>query len=60
MAGLVNGFILPFALAIMLIAGRRLPILKQYAYPIWIEAMGWMVVAMMGTMSVVALAQQLG
>jgi Mn2+/Fe2+ NRAMP family transporter len=60
MAGLVNGFILPFALSIMLIAGRRLPILKQYKYPIWIEAMGWMVVAMMGTMSLLALTQQFG
>ncbi len=59
MAGLVNGFILPFALSIMLIAGRKLPILKQYKYPIWIEAMGWMVVAMMGTMSVLALAEQI-
>ena len=58
MAGLVNGFILPFALSIMLIAGRKLPILKQYKYPIWIEAMGWMVVVMMGTMSVLALTQQ--
>lgn len=60
MAGLVNGFILPFALSIMLIAGRKLPILKQYKYPFWIEAMGWMVVAMMGTMSLIALVQQLG
>ena len=59
MAGLVNGFILPFALSIMLIAGRKLPILKQYKYPIWIEAMGWMVVAMMGTMSVLALTEQI-
>ena len=59
MAGLVNGFILPFALSIMLIAGRKLPILKQYKYPIWIEAMGWMVVAMMGTMSVLALTEQM-
>jgi len=59
MAGLVNGFILPFALSIMLIAGRKLPILKQYKYPIWIEVMGWMVVVMMGTMSVLALTQQL-
>ena len=59
MAGLVNGFILPFALSIMLIAGRKLPILKQYKYPIWIEAMGWMVVAMMGSMSVLALTEQI-
>jgi len=58
LAGLLNGFILPFALSIMLIAGRKLPILKQYKYPIWIEAMGWMVVVMMGTMSVLALTQQ--
>jgi Mn2+/Fe2+ NRAMP family transporter len=43
----------------MLIAGRKLPILKQYKYPIWIEVMGWMVVVMMGTMSVLALTQQL-
>ena len=54
-AGLINGFILPFALAIMLIASRRIPILKQYKYPLWIEAAGWIVVALMGSMSVYAL-----
>ena len=60
MAGLVNGFILPFALSIMLIAGRKLPSLKQFKYPLWIELMGWMVVAIMGSMSVFALIEQLG
>jgi Mn2+/Fe2+ NRAMP family transporter len=60
MAGLVNGFILPFALSIMLIAGRKLPALKQFKYPMWIELMGWMVVAIMGSMSVFALIEQLG
>ena len=59
MAGLVNGFILPFALSIMLIASRKLPALKQFKYPIWIEIMGWMVVAIMGSMSVLALLEQL-
>ena len=59
MAGLVNGFILPFALSIMLIAGRRLPILKKFKYPLWIEVMGWLVVTIMGTMSVFALLEQL-
>ncbi len=54
-AGLINGFILPFALAIMLIASRRIPILKQYKYPLWIEASGWLVVIIMGSMSVYAL-----
>jgi Mn2+/Fe2+ NRAMP family transporter len=56
-AGLINGFILPFALAIMLIASRRIPILKQYKYPLWIEAAGWLVVALMGSMSVYALIE---
>jgi Mn2+/Fe2+ NRAMP family transporter len=54
-AGLINGFILPFALAIMLIASRRIPILKQYKYPLWIEVAGWLVVILMGSMSVYAL-----
>jgi Mn2+/Fe2+ NRAMP family transporter len=60
LAGLVNGFILPFALSIMLIAGRKLPILKQFKYPLWIESAGWLVVGVMGTMSVFALIEQLG
>lgn len=60
LAGLVNGFILPFALSIMLIAGRRLQILKQFKYPLWIEIAGWLVVAVMGTMSVFALIEQIG
>ena len=58
LAGLVNGLILPFALAIMLIASRRLPILKQYAYPYWIQISGWLVVILMGTMSVFALIEK--
>jgi Mn2+/Fe2+ NRAMP family transporter len=60
LAGLVNGFILPFALSIMLIAGRKLPILKQFKYPLWIEIAGWIVVGVMGTMSVFALIEQIG
>jgi Mn2+/Fe2+ NRAMP family transporter len=55
MAGLVNGFILPIALAVMLIASRRLPVLKQFKYPLWIETAGWIVVLVMGGMSVFAL-----
>lgn len=59
LAGLINGFILPFALAIMLIASRKLPILKQYAYPIWIQLSGWLVVLVMGTMSVFAVIEKI-
>jgi Mn2+/Fe2+ NRAMP family transporter len=56
-AGLINGFILPFALAIMLIASRRIPVLKQYKYPLWIELAGWLVVVLMGSMSIYALIE---
>jgi Mn2+/Fe2+ NRAMP family transporter len=56
-AGLINGFILPFALAIMLIASRKIPVLKQYKYPLWIEIAGWLVVALMGSMSIYALIE---
>jgi Mn2+/Fe2+ NRAMP family transporter len=59
LAGLINGFILPFALAIMLVASRKLPILKQYAYPIWIQLSGWLVVLVMGTMSVFAVIEKI-
>jgi Mn2+/Fe2+ NRAMP family transporter len=59
MAGLVNGFILPFALAIMLIASRKLPVLKQYKYPLWIELSGWAVVTLMGSMSVFAVIEKI-
>jgi Mn2+/Fe2+ NRAMP family transporter len=55
MAGLVNGFILPFALALMLIASRKIPALKAFAYPLWIELSGWAVVIIMGSMSIFAL-----
>ena len=58
MAGLVNGFILPFALAIMLIASRKLTVLKQFAYPLWIELSGWAVVCLIGSMSVFAFIEK--
>jgi len=59
LAGLLNGFILPFALAIMLIASRKLPLLKQFKYPLWIELSGWAVVLLMGSMSVFAVLEKL-
>ena len=59
LAGLLNGFILPFALAIMLIASRKLPVLKQYKYPLWIELSGWAVVLLMGSMSVFAVIEKM-
>lgn len=58
MAGLLNGFILPFALAIMLIASRKIPALKKFKYPLWIELSGWAVVLLMGSMSVFAVIEK--
>ncbi len=58
MAGLVNGLILPFALAIMLIASRKLPVLTKYKYPIWIQISGWLVVVIMGSMSIFAIIEK--
>ena len=57
LAGLVNGFILPIALSIMLIASRRIPALKLFKYPIWMEVAGWLVVLIMGSMSVIAMLE---
>ncbi len=58
MAGLINGLILPFALSIMLIASRKLPVLAKYKYPIWIQISGWLVVVLMGSMSIFAIIEK--
>jgi Mn2+/Fe2+ NRAMP family transporter len=51
-AGLLNGFILPLALAIMLLAVTNRKIIPQYRHPIWMQVVGWMVVAVMTWMSI--------
>ena len=52
-AGAVNGFILPIALAVMLIASSR-PIFKNYHHPLWMKITGWLIVALMTWMSVIS------
>jgi len=54
LAGAINGFILPIALAVMLIASSR-PIFKNYHHPLWMKIAGWIIVAAMTWMSVVGL-----
>jgi Mn2+/Fe2+ NRAMP family transporter len=51
-AGTVNGFILPVALAVLLLVARRPERLNGYHLPLWGQIMGWMVVAIMGAMAV--------
>lgn len=54
-AGTINGFILPFALALILIAVTKKSIMKNYKHPIWMQTAGWLVVLVMGVMSVLAI-----
>jgi Mn2+/Fe2+ NRAMP family transporter len=53
-AGLANGFILPLALGVLLVACTRPQIMKGYKHPVWMQAAGWAVVVVMGWMSCVA------
>ncbi len=51
-AGIANGFILPIALAIILIAANNSKLMKGYKHPLWMRLSGWLVVAAMGWMSI--------
>lgn len=53
-AGLANGFILPLALGVLLVACTRPQIMKGYKHPVWMQAAGWAVVVIMGWMSCAA------
>ncbi|NML67165.1 divalent metal cation transporter [Hymenobacter sp. RP-2-7] len=55
LAGALNGLILPLALGVVLVAARRPALLGGYRHPLWLQAAGWAVVALMGGLSVAAL-----
>jgi Mn2+/Fe2+ NRAMP family transporter len=57
LAGIVNGLILPVALAIILIAATKPRLMKGYRHPLWMLAAGWMVVAVMSWMGWKALTE---
>jgi Mn2+/Fe2+ NRAMP family transporter len=50
-AGTLNGFILPVALALLLMAARQRRIAGTYSHPLWMSIMGWLVVLVMGIMA---------
>ncbi len=56
MAGAVNGLILPFALAIILLAAYRKKITGNYKHPYWLSAAGWIVVLLMSYMGIKAIS----
>lgn len=53
-AGTINGFILPIALALILLAATLTP-KNGYKHSGWLLLAGWLVVILLGTMSVAAL-----
>ncbi|MBP7375946.1 MAG: divalent metal cation transporter, partial [Pyrinomonadaceae bacterium] len=53
-AGTINGFILPVGLSLVLLASRKAAIVGEYKHPVWLQASGWFVVAVMLGFSIVA------
>ena len=58
--GALNGFILPIALGVMLVAAYRSKIIATYKQPLWLTILGVLVVVTMTWMSVGAIRQMLG
>ncbi|MBL7742287.1 MAG: divalent metal cation transporter [Chitinophagaceae bacterium] len=58
-AGILNGLILPAALAIMLVAVTKKKLFSSYKHPLWMHAAGWIVVALMTWMSILAIQQSM-
>jgi len=56
-AGLVNGLILPIALAIILIAATKPSLMKGYKHPLWMQLAGWTVVGVMAWMAWVTILE---
>lgn len=54
-AGTINGFILPVGLALILLASRKRSIVGEYSHPRWLQAAGWLVVAIMTVFTVLTL-----
>jgi len=59
-AGAINGLILPIALAIVLVAAASPRLMGTYRHPRWMLLAGWVVVLVMGSLSLVALWEQFG
>lgn len=53
--GMLNGFVLPIALAIMLIASRKARLMGNYKHSLVLQIIGWLVVAIMSAMVIYGL-----
>ena len=58
-AGTLNGFILPLALALILLASYKAKIVGNYRHPVWLQISGWLVVAAMTILSVYTLIEEI-
>lgn len=58
-AGTINGFILPIALALILLASRKPKIVGDYRHPIWLQIAGWLVVLIMLAFSFLTIFNQI-
>lgn len=54
--GALNGLVLPLALSVILLASRKKRIVGSYKHPVWMQAMGWIIVIAMSWMGVVTIA----
>lgn len=59
LVGALNGFILPIALSMILVAAHQKKIVGTYRHPYWMTVMGWAVVAVMGILGVVTIVNDL-
>jgi len=58
--GAINGFILPIALGVMLVAAYHSKIIATYKQPLWLTILGVLVVGTMTWMSIGAITQMIG
>jgi len=58
-AGMFNGLILPVALALMLIAVNKKKLFPNYNHPLWLQIIGWLIVAIMTYMSIETIKESL-
>lgn len=53
--GMLNGFVLPIALGIILVASRKTRLMGNYKHSLFLQIIGWLVVAIMATMVIYGL-----
>jgi len=58
--GALNGLILPVALGVILVAAHNNKIIGKYRQPLWLDIAGWLVVAVMTTLSVLTIKDWIG